>query len=310
MRLVVFSLLGSPRPLPPRAGLLVEQGTLVIDLMASMESLRIDSGAPGAESLAWFDLDGPWVASARQVSDRLARDGQSLARWRASGGVYALSEVRLHPPVLRPGKIVCVGLNYRDHAAEADRAVPETPMLFAKFPSALLGPGGAVVLPRASRRVDFEAELAVVIGRRTRDVPEERALEHVFGYTNGNDVTARDFQKHDGQWSRAKSCDTFAPLGPAVVTADEVADPNRLTIQCRLNGGLMQDSSTSEMVFPVRRVIAFISQTMTLEPGDIVFTGTPAGVGYTRQPPVYLQAGDTVEVQIEGLGVLTNTVVA
>jgi 2-keto-4-pentenoate hydratase/2-oxohepta-3-ene-1,7-dioic acid hydratase in catechol pathway len=310
MRLVVFSLNSSSRQLAPRTGLLVEQGRLVVDLMASMESLRIDSGAPGPESRAWFDLDGQWVAAARQVAQRLARDAQSLGRWQASGGAYSLSEVRLHPPVLRPGKIVCLGLNYRDHAAETGRPVPDAPMLFAKFPSALLAPGAPVVLPRASERVDFEAELAVVIGRRTRDVPEERALANVFGYTNGNDVTARDFQKRDGQWSRAKSCDTFAPLGPALVTADEVPDPNRLAIRCRLNGGIMQDSNTSAMVFPVRRVISFISETMTLEPGDIVFTGTPAGVGYTRQPPVYLKPGDTLEVEIEGLGILTNTVSA
>jgi 2-keto-4-pentenoate hydratase/2-oxohepta-3-ene-1,7-dioic acid hydratase in catechol pathway len=309
MRLVVFSLHGSSRQMAPRAGLLVEQGTLVVDLVAAMESLRIDSGAPGPESLAWFDLDGPWVASARQVAARLARDAQALGRWQASGGAYALTEVQLRPPVLRPGKIVCVGLNYRDHVAETGRTVPEAPTLFAKFPSALLSPGGAIVLPRSSQRVDFEAELAVVIGRRARDVHEERALDQVFGYANGNDVTARDFQKRDGQWSRAKSCDTFAPLGPAVVTSDEVPDPNALAIRCRLNGGLMQESNTSEMVFPVRQVIAFISQTMTLEPGDIIFTGTPSGVGYTRQPPVYLRAGDTVEVEIEGLGVLRNTVV-
>jgi 2-keto-4-pentenoate hydratase/2-oxohepta-3-ene-1,7-dioic acid hydratase in catechol pathway len=309
MRLVVFSLPSSSRQLAPRAGLLVEQGALVVDLVAAMESLRIDSGAPGPESLAWFDLDGPWVASARQVAERLARDGQVLGRWRASGGAYALTEVRLHPPVLRPGKIVCVGLNYRDHVAETGRTIPDTPTLFAKFPSALLSPGGAIVLPRASQRIDFEAELVVVIGRRTRDVHEARALEHVFGYTNGNDVTARDFQKRDGQWSRAKSCDTFAPLGPAVVGADEVPDPNRLAIRCRLNGGLMQDSNTAEMIFPVREVVSFISQTMTLEPGDLVFTGTPAGVGYTRQPPVYLQPGDKVEVEIEGFGVLSSSVV-
>jgi 2-keto-4-pentenoate hydratase/2-oxohepta-3-ene-1,7-dioic acid hydratase in catechol pathway len=208
----------------------------------------------------------------------------------------------------RPGKIVAAGMNYRDHAAETGLAVPEQPVLFAIWPSSVIGPGEAIVIPAASSQIDFEAELGVVIGERARDVPAERALDVVGGYTCYNDVSARDVQFGDGQWTRGKSFDTFSPVGPRVVPASEIPDPQRLGIRCLVNGDALQDSTTAEMVFSVAELIAFASRGITLEPGDLLVTGTPAGVGFTREPPVFLQPGDEVTVEIEGIGALTNPV--
>jgi 2-keto-4-pentenoate hydratase/2-oxohepta-3-ene-1,7-dioic acid hydratase in catechol pathway len=208
----------------------------------------------------------------------------------------------------RPGKIVCVGLNYRDHAAEQGVAPPEYPILFAKWQTALIGPGEPIMLPPVTRQVDYEAELGVVIGERVRNVSEGEALEAVRGYACVNEISARDLQFADGQWTRAKSIDTFCPVGPRVVPREEIRDPQALRIRCTLNDEVMQDSSTAEMIFSVAEVIAFASETMTLEPGDLIATGTPAGVGFTREPPVFLEDGDEVTVEIEGLGALTNPV--
>jgi 2,4-didehydro-3-deoxy-L-rhamnonate hydrolase len=208
----------------------------------------------------------------------------------------------------RPGKIVAAGMNYRDHAAEAGLEVPERPVLFAIWPSSVIGPGEPIVLPSLSAEIDYEAELGVVIGERARDVPVERALEVVAGYTCFNDVSARDLQFQDGQWTRAKSFDSFSPTGPRVAPASEIPDPQALRIRCLVNGEALQDSSTSEMVFSVAELIAFASRGITLEPGDLVVTGTPAGVGFTREPPVFLRPGDEVTVEIEGIGALTNPV--
>jgi 2-keto-4-pentenoate hydratase/2-oxohepta-3-ene-1,7-dioic acid hydratase in catechol pathway len=211
-------------------------------------------------------------------------------------------------PIDRPGKIVCVGLNYRDHASEQGISPPERPILFAKWQTALIGPGEPIVLPTVARQVDYEAELGVVIGRRVRGVSESEALEAVRGYVCVNEVSARDLQFADGQWTRAKSIDTFCPVGPRLVPREKVPDPQALRIRCMLNGDPMQDSSTAEMIFSVAEVIAYASQTMTLEPGDLIATGTPAGVGFTREPPVFLEHGDEVTVEIERLGALTNPV--
>jgi 2-keto-4-pentenoate hydratase/2-oxohepta-3-ene-1,7-dioic acid hydratase in catechol pathway len=211
-------------------------------------------------------------------------------------------------PIDRPGKIVCVGLNYRDHAAEQGVAPPQHPILFAKWQTALVGPGEPIVLPPVTREVDYEAELGVVIGERVRNVSEGQALEAVRGYVCVNEVSARDLQFSDGQWTRAKSIDTFCPVGPRFVPREEIPDPQALWIRCTLNGEVMQDSSTAEMIFSVAEVIAFASLTMTLEPDDLIATGTPAGVGFTREPPVFLKDGDEVTVEIEGLGALTNPV--
>ena len=210
-------------------------------------------------------------------------------------------------PIARPGKIVCVGLNYRDHAQEQGVDLPTRPLLFAKWPNALVGPGEAIVLPPISRQVDYEAELGVVIGERSRRVPAERALDVVAGYVCVNDVTARDLQFGDGQWTRGKSLDTFCPVG-ALTPASAVPDPQALRIRCVLNGEVMQDSSTAEMVFGVAELIAFVSEAVTLEPNDLIATGTPAGVGVFRDPQVFLAAGDEVTVEIGTLASLTNPV--
>ena len=211
-------------------------------------------------------------------------------------------------PIDRPSKIVCVGLNYRDHAEEQGTELPAAPLLFAKWPNALIGPGEPVVIPRVSQRVDYEAELGVVIGSRVRGVSEENALEAVRGYLCLNDVSARDLQFSDGQWTRGKSPDTFCPIGPRLVPRDDVDDPQALGIRCVLNGEVMQDSTTANMIFSVAEVIAYASQTMTLEPGDLLATGTPAGVGVFREPPRLLEDGDEVTIEIERLGALTNPV--
>jgi 2-keto-4-pentenoate hydratase/2-oxohepta-3-ene-1,7-dioic acid hydratase in catechol pathway len=215
-------------------------------------------------------------------------------------------------PVPDPRKIVCIGLNYRDHAAESGVPVPTEPILFSKYPTTLIGHGGQIVLPSASHEVDYEAELVVVIGRKGRHISRERALEYVGGYAVGHDVSARDWQlnKPGKQWMAGKTFDTFAPVGPELVTPDEVPDPQNLGIRLRLNGHTMQDSSTSQLVFGVAELIAYLSQIFTLEPGDLIFTGTPPGVGMARKPPVWLKPGDQVEVEIDRLGTLQNTVIA
>jgi 2-keto-4-pentenoate hydratase/2-oxohepta-3-ene-1,7-dioic acid hydratase in catechol pathway len=211
-------------------------------------------------------------------------------------------------PIARPGKIVCVGLNYRDHAEEQGVEPPPRPLLFAKWPSSLVGPGEAIVLPSVSSEVDYEAELGVVIGARARAVSIDDAFDVVAGYVCVNDVTARDLQFSDGQWTRAKSLDTFCPVGPELVHVSEIADPHDLAIRCRVNGEVLQDSSTAHMIFGIAEIVAFASEAITLEPGDLIATGTPAGVGFTRTPPRFLAPGDTVTVEVEGVGELTNPV--
>src|SRR5437870_3543628 len=219
--------------------------------------------------------------------------------------------VKLLPPIPDPKKIVCVGLNYRDHAAESGAPIPKDPVLFSKYATALIGHDEAIILPASSKEVDYEAELVIVVGKRGRRLTEKQAWECVAGYTIGHDVSARDWQlKKDGkQWMVGKTFDTFAPVGPELVTADEVADPHGLGIRLRLNGQTMQDSNTRQMIFGVAATLAYLSQVFTLEPGDLIYTGTPPGVGAARKPPVFLKGGDVVEVEIEGLGVLRNNVV-
>jgi 2-keto-4-pentenoate hydratase/2-oxohepta-3-ene-1,7-dioic acid hydratase in catechol pathway len=211
-------------------------------------------------------------------------------------------------PIERPGKIICVGLNYRGHADEQGAAVPERPLLFAKWTTSLTGPGLPIVLPPVSQKVDYEAELAVVIGSRVKATSVENALETVRGYLCANDVSARDVQRADRQFTRAKSFDTFCPVGPELVPAAEIPDPQALGIRALVNGEVRQDSSTADMIFSVAELIAFASEAITLEPGDLFLTGTPPGVGEFRDPPLYLREGDEVTIEIEGLGALTNPV--
>jgi acylpyruvate hydrolase len=226
------------------------------------------------------------------------------------GIVYALESVSLLQPVLRPGKVICLGLNYRDHAKEAGMAIPEYPVLFHKVAGSLIGHNQPVVVPRSSSKIDFEGELTIIIGRRGKYIAEHEALSYIAGYTIGNDVSARDLQFRTSQWTTGKMLDTFGPLGPALVTRDEVPDPNALHIKTTLNGQVMQDGNTAEMIFRVPFIVSYISEIVTLEPGDVILTGTPAGIGNTRTPPVFMKPGDTVSVEIERLGVLTNPLVA
>lgn len=241
----------------------------------------------------------------------LERTRRLLDDWTAgnlpSSAVHLLADVELLAPVPDPSKVVAVGLNYADHCRESGIPIPERPLLFAKFPTAVIGPEARIEWdPALTTEVDFEAELAVVIGQRARHVPAARAFEFVFGYTCGNDVSARDLQHGDGQWVRGKSLDTFCPLGPAIVTKDEVPQPGRLGISCRLNGRTMQASSTAEMIFDIPALVEFMTQAFTLLPGDVILSGTPHGVGGARRPPVFMRDGDVIEVEIEGLGLLRN----
>jgi 2-keto-4-pentenoate hydratase/2-oxohepta-3-ene-1,7-dioic acid hydratase in catechol pathway len=226
--------------------------------------------------------------------------------------IYAADKVTLLAPIVDPQKIICVGLNYRDHAIESGAAIPRDPVLFSKYVTTLVGTGANIVLPSVSQEVDYEAELVIVIGKRGRHLRVDEAMNYVVGYTIGHDVSARDWQlQKDGkQWMVGKTFDTFAPLGPVLVTCDEIRDPCDLGIRLRLNGQTMQDSSTKQLIFSPAAIITYLSQVMTLVPGDLIFTGTPPGVGMARKPPVYLKPGDVVEVEIDGLGVLSNPVVA
>jgi 2-keto-4-pentenoate hydratase/2-oxohepta-3-ene-1,7-dioic acid hydratase in catechol pathway len=211
-------------------------------------------------------------------------------------------------PIDRPQKIVCIGLNYRDHAEEQGTELPAAPLLFAKWPNTLIGPGEPIVIPPITKQVDYEAELGVVIGERVRRASVENALEAVAGFLCLNDVSARDLQFSDGQWVRGKSLDTFCPVGPELVPAADVPDPQALAIRAVVNGEVLQDSHTSNMIFSVAEIVAHVSRAITLEPGDLIATGTPAGVGAFRDPPVWLEPGDEVTIEIDQLGALTNPV--
>ncbi len=227
----------------------------------------------------------------------------------ASHRSVPLAEVKLCAPILNPQKIICIGLNYRAHAAESGVEPPAVPVVFAKYANTLIGDGDTISIPPVTQQADYEVELAVVIGRRARDVSADEALDYVFGYTVCNDVSARDLQfSEGGQWTHSKTLDTFAPMGPYIVTADEVPDPQSLQLRCVLNGETMQDSNTADMIFPIAELIQFLTRGMTLEPGDIISTGTPQGVGVSRKPPVFLKSGDQVRVEIEQLGGITNPV--
>lgn len=231
----------------------------------------------------------------------------------APGGArlaYRFGEVRLRPPLPAPGKVLCSGLNYHSHTRENPAArLPSDPFFFAKLPNTIAGPGDPIVKPRMTGQLDYEVELAVVVGRRMRNTPEGEVMGCVAGYTILHDVSARDVQFKDNQITLGKNFDTFAPMGPCLVTADEIPDPGDVHLRARVNDELRQDGSTADWIFPLPRLLSFLSRVMTLEPGDVVSTGTPAGVGAFRQPPTYLQPGDRVRLEVEGIGVLENVVV-
>lgn len=227
-----------------------------------------------------------------------------------SGSRFEAPSAILLSPVLRPPKLICVGLNYRDHAEESKLPIPEVPTIFSKFQTAITGHRHPIVLPKNSRKPDYEAEFAFVIGKGGRHIPESAWREHVFGYTIVNDVSARDFQSATTQWMIGKTFDTFAPIGPAIVTADEIQDPQNLDISLSLNGEVMQQSNTRHLIFGVPQLVAYLSSVFTLEPGDVIATGTPAGVGFARKPPRWLKPGDECRIRIQGIGELVNPVVA
>ena len=281
----------------------------------------VSFGPPGGERagvlLGEAIVDLPAISPDLRGSWRSLLAGDALGRVRAlvadpgsvpRDALVPASEVRLGPPVIDPGKIVCLGLNYVDHAAEQGKPLPESPLLFSKASSALAGPRDDVVIPSGISHVDYEAEMAFVIGRRGRDIPEERSGEFVAGYMAFNDVTARKLQREGGQWFRGKSVDTFAPCGPALVTCDEIADPHALDISLTLNGETRQRSNTRNLHFRIGFLVAHLSRTMTLEPGDIISTGTPGGVGVFSDPEVFLKGGDEIVTRVEGLGELRNRI--
>jgi acylpyruvate hydrolase len=319
-----FETLEERAPGSRRLGAMLRSGEhagSVVDLNRALavKLAEEDAGAPEAEadSLVPHDMltflgEGGRARAAAEAALEFACqtlesfDGPDLFR---AGVVEPRGRVRLCAPVPRPGKLIGVARNYAEHAAERGAAAPpEEPVLFLKAPSSVIGPEDDICLPAASRQVDFEGELAVVVGARARDQTAAGALACVGGYTIANDVTARDFQNVRGQHFIGKSCDTFAPLGPVLVTADEIADPQDLELRTRITGEVMQSARTKEMIFPVAEILAFASRLMTLEPGDVVLTGTPAGVGAARKPPRWLQDGDVVEIDIAGLGRLHNYV--
>lgn len=289
MRLVMFD-----AGWGPRAGVLPDSDH-VLDLAALVPAAHVS------------DLDA-WLAAGATVH---AATRQALHGPGADAGPrHRLDGVHLLCPLRRPGKIICLGLNYRDHAAEIGAEPPRVPLLFAKYTNTLIGPGEDIRLPAVSGAVDYEAELVLVLGRGGRNIPEHEAEACIAAVTCGNDISARDLQMATSQFLPGKTCDTFAPLGPALVTLDELPAWPRLPIRCRVNGELLQDSDTGQLIFGPAETIAYLSRLMTLAPGDIIFTGTPAGVGMGRKPPRYLAAGDRVEVEIEGVGCLGNPVVA
>lgn len=283
MRLVTFSLPGGPA----QAGVLAGEAVFNLQPAGFADVLSI--------------IQGGWAA-------RSAVEAYLKAAPRSAA--VPLADVVLLAPIPKPPKLICVGLNYRDHAAEAKMELPSVPTIFSKFTNTITGPGAPIILPKNSTKPDYEAEFAFVIGQGGRHIPAGYWRRHVYGYMCLNDVSARDFQLATSQWLMGKTFDTFAPTGPWLTTADEIADPHNLRIQLTLNGETLQDSNTSNLIFGIPTLVEYLSSVMTLEPGDIVTTGTPAGVGFAYKPPKWLKPGDDVTVTIEGLGSLSNPVVA
>ena len=288
MRLVTFETNGAPRPGALRGG---STGALeLVDLQASEPSLP--------DSVKAILEAGPAV-------------GETVERAIARGQGIPLDQAKLLAPVLDPQKIICVGLNYADHAAETGAKAGDEPVIFCKFPTTLRGPEAPIELPPESNEVDYEAELVAVIGARARRVSRVDALDYVAGYACGHDVSARDWQKNKPgkQWLLGKSFDSFAPLGPWIATRDEIPNPGELDVEMKLNGQVMQSSNTRQLIFPVDYLVSYLSHVCTLLPGDLIYTGTPSGVGFARTPPVYLKGGDVCEVSVSGLGTLRNPVI-
>jgi acylpyruvate hydrolase len=291
-----------------RAGMVI--GDEVLDLTRYLESFPL----PGDDSVSYrlkdaLDAYSRGMEKLQKVKGLVEEESEAQL-CRQTGALIPLTDVKLNPPVVGPSKILAVGLNYAAHAAEQAAKLPESPLIFSKCTTALIGPNDSIRLPRISDMIDYEAELAIVIGKEARSVSRDRAMEYIAGFTIMNDVTARDLQKRERQWARAKGLDTFAPCGPWLVTPDETGDPGALDIELRVNGEIRQRSNTSDLIYDIPTLIEFISQDLTLRPGDIISTGTPSGVGVFLDPPVFLKAGDQIEIKIERIGTLSNTVAA
>lgn len=292
----------------PRLG--VKVGTSIADLESASAAVPHCATRLPADMLSFLEMGEEAMEAARRIADEVAREGGLADRLAAEGAIHCEDRVKITAPILNPRKLICVGLNYRDHCTEQGIDLPVSPTIFTKFATSLIGQGDEIVHPRLTQQLDYEAELAFVIGKKGRHVPEDKALDYVAGYTICHDVSARDLQFADKQWVRGKSCDTFAPMGPYLVTGDEIGDPHNLDIKLRLNGELLQDSNTRHLVFGVPYIISYLSRGFTFLPGDVVSTGTPAGVGVFRQPPVFMKPGDAVEIEIARIGRLTNRIVA
>jgi len=297
MKLVRFSVNGQP----PRLGTLV--GDRIADLQASLAATLHRRGVARAAELA-AALIPPSTRAFLEGGPLAAEMVASITEW----VTVPRAAARLHAPIADPGKFICIGLNYKDHAAETGNPIPKEPPIFAKWANAILDPGEPILRPRGCQQLDWEVELGVVIGRTARNVPREAALDYVWGYTIVNDVSARDFQFITSQWGAGKIADTFAPLGPYLADRTEIPDPHVLELKTWVNGALMQDGTTRNFIFDVRYLVSYLSGLMTLAPGDVIATGTPAGVGLGRKPPVWLQPGDVVRMEITGLGTLENPV--
>lgn len=273
-----------------------KNGLGVIDAQGELRGiLEGENGYPGS-------LD----ALLAQGRDALAATGQALAQ----GRVFDGGKIDILPPVQQPGKILCIGLNYKEHAKEGGFPIPEYPVVFVRFPSSMVGHNAPLVRPQASTKFDYEGELAAIIGKRGRHIPKDKALDHVAGYSIFNDGSIRDYQMKGTQWTMGKNFDATGAFGPTLVTADELPPgANGLRLQTRLNGQVIQDSSTDDMIFDVATLVSTLSEVLTLEPGDVIITGTPQGVGFARKPPLWMKAGDVCEIEIERIGVLRNAVV-
>jgi acylpyruvate hydrolase len=307
MKLVTYSLMG-------RATLGAVSAGRVINLRRAYEAALLADGDTDELAVAALRVPDDLLVLLRggAASMKAARRALRFAEEQsaADGLSFPLEDVELLAPVPRPGKVVCVGLNYRSHLAEIGERAPDYPILFHKASTSVIGHGQAIVLPRVSRQVDFEGELAVVIGRRAKYVAESDALAYLAGYTCANDVSAHDLEFRTSQWTSGKMLDTFCPLGPVLLTADEVPDPSALRLRTVRNGQTVQDARTSDMVFSVPFLVSYVSSLATLEPGDLLLTGTPAGIGCNQNPQAFLRPGDVVGVTIDGVGTLTNPVVA
>lgn len=297
MKLVRFSSNGQS----PRVGVL--QGDRIADLQASLAASLARRGVVRAQAIAATLVP----TSTREFLEGGAATQDAIAAITEWVTVPAAS-ARLHAPIADPGKFICIGLNYKDHAAETGLPIPKEPPIFPKWANAILDPGEPILRPRGEKRLDWEVELGVVIGRTARYVPKEQALDYVYGYTIVNDASARDIQFVTSQWAAGKIPDTLAPVGPYIADRSEIPDPHVLSLKTWVNGNLMQDGTTRNFIFDIRDLVSYLSGLITLAPGDLIATGTPAGVGFARKPPIALQPGDTVRLEISGLGVLENPI--